>query len=50
MYAAERAFLQERRFVPLFHLPEILGLAQRVKGWAPSRWSGWKLDSVWLAP
>ena len=22
----------------------------RVRGWAPSRWGDWKLDSVWLTP
>ncbi len=50
MYAAERALLQDYQLVPLFHLPEIYGLGPRVRGWAPSRWGGWKLDSVWLAP
>jgi len=49
-YAAERALLQDHRIVPLFHLPEIYGLGPRVRGWAPSRWGSWKLDSVWLAP
>ena len=49
-YEAERALLQDHRIIPLFHLPEIYGLGARVRGWAPSRWGGWKLDSVWLAP
>jgi ABC-type transport system substrate-binding protein len=49
-YASELASLQDHRIVPLFHLPEIYGLGPRVRGWAPSRWGGWKLESVWLAP
>jgi ABC-type oligopeptide transport system substrate-binding subunit len=50
MYAAESELLRDYRIIPLFHLPEIYGLGQRVRGWGPSRWGGWKLDSVWLAP
>jgi ABC-type transport system substrate-binding protein len=49
-YERERTLLQNHLIVPLFHLPEIHGLGPRVRGWAPSRWGGWKLDSVWLAP
>jgi ABC-type transport system substrate-binding protein len=50
IYDAERALIQEHRIIPLFHLPEIYGLSARIRGWAPSRWGGWNLDSVWLAP
>jgi ABC-type transport system substrate-binding protein len=50
LYAAESALLRDRRIIPLFHLPEIYGLGPRIRGWAPSRWGGMKLDSVWLAP
>lgn len=50
LYAAESALLRDRRIIPLFHLPEIYGLSPRVRGWAPSRWGGMNLDSVWLAP
>jgi peptide/nickel transport system substrate-binding protein len=50
LYDVERTLLQGSRIVPLFHLPQIYGLGPRVRGWAPSRWGGWKLDSVWLAP
>jgi peptide/nickel transport system substrate-binding protein len=50
IYAAESALLRDHRIIPLFHLPEIYGLGPRVRSWAPSRWGGWKLDSVWLAP
>jgi len=49
-YAAERTFLEDHRVIPLFHLPEIYGLGSRVRGWAPSRWGGWNLESVWLTP
>ena len=50
IYAAESQVVRDHRIIPLFHLPEIYGLGPRVRGWAPSRWGGWKLDSVWLAP
>jgi ABC-type transport system substrate-binding protein len=50
IYAAESQVLRDHRIIPLFHLPEIYGLGPRVRGWAPCRWGGWKLDSVWLAP
>lgn len=50
LYAAESVLLRDRRIIPLFHLPEVYGLGPRVRGWAPSRWGGMKLDSVWLAP
>ncbi len=50
IYATESELLRDRRIIPLFHLPEIYGLGPRIRGWAPSRWGGWNLDSVWLAP
>ncbi len=50
LYSVESELLREHRIIPLFHLPEIYGLGPRVRGWAPSRWGGWNLDSVWLAP
>ena len=50
LYIAESELLREHRIIPLFHLPEIYGIGPRVRGWAPSRWGGWNLDSVWLAP
>jgi len=50
LYDAESTMLRSHLIVPLFHLPEIYGLGPRVRGWAPSRWGGWKLESVWLAP
>ena len=44
----ERALLRDYRIVPLFHLPEILGLGLRVRGWNAARWGAWKIDGVWL--
>jgi MarR-like DNA-binding transcriptional regulator SgrR of sgrS sRNA len=49
LYVAETELLRDHRIIPLFHLPEIYGLGPRVRGWAPSRWGGWNLDSVWVA-
>ncbi len=48
LYAAERAMLRDYRVVPLFHLPQILGLGSRVRGWNAARWGAWKIDDVWL--
>ena len=50
LYEIEGALVRSRMIIPLFHLPEIYGLGPRVRGWAPTRWGGWKLESVWLAP
>jgi peptide/nickel transport system substrate-binding protein len=50
LYAAERTLLLGFRVIPLFHLPELLGLGSRVRNWTPTRWGGWKLENVWLAP
>ena len=49
-FTVEQEMLRSHRIIPLFHLPEIYGLGPRVRGWAPSRWGEWKLDSVWLTP
>ncbi len=48
LYDAERALLRDYRIVPLFHLPQILGLGLRVRGWNAARWGIWKIDGVWL--
>jgi len=49
-FDVEREIIRSHRIIPLFHLPEIYGLGPRVRGFAPSRWGEWKLDSVWLTP
>jgi hypothetical protein len=46
----EKKLLGDFRVVPLFHLPEILGLGGQVRNWDPELWSDWRLDSVWLEP
>jgi len=50
VYAAERQLLETGGVIPLFHLPEIVGLSPRVKNWMPFRWGEWRLADVWLAP
>jgi peptide/nickel transport system substrate-binding protein len=50
LYAVESAMIRSHLIIPLFHVPEIYGLGPRVRGWAPSRWGGWNLESIWLAP
>lgn len=48
LYAAERALLQEFRLVPIVFVPEVSGLAERVKDWPAARLGGWPLQRVWV--
>jgi MarR-like DNA-binding transcriptional regulator SgrR of sgrS sRNA len=50
VYAAERKLMDEGRIIPLFHLPEIVGLSPRLRNWMPRRWGEWRLADAWLAP
>jgi peptide/nickel transport system substrate-binding protein len=45
----ERELMQNVLFIPLFHLPDSLGLNARVRGWMPAQWGAWRLADVWLA-
>jgi peptide/nickel transport system substrate-binding protein len=40
-YEGERAFLEDFRVIPLFHLPKVHALAPKVRGWG-------RLEDVWL--
>jgi len=48
IYAAERALLDSRSVIPLFHLPVASAAGTRVRGWAPGQFGSWKLADVWL--
>ena len=45
---AEQKLLEDSHVVPLFHVPEIVGLGARVRNWRPEPWGDWRLDDVWL--
>ena len=45
---AEQKLLDDYRVVPLFHVPQIVGLSPRVRNWDPEPWGDWRLDDVWL--
>jgi len=45
---AEQKLLEDGRVVPLFHVPQIVGLSPRVRNWNPEPWGDWRLDGVWL--
>ena len=48
-YAAERALLEGFRVIPLFHLPDIYAVSQRVKGGPGITPLGeWRLETLWL--
>jgi MarR-like DNA-binding transcriptional regulator SgrR of sgrS sRNA len=36
------------RVIPLFHVPQIVGLSSRVRNWNPEPWGDWRLADVWL--
>jgi ABC-type transport system substrate-binding protein len=46
LYEAERALLESRRVIPLFHLPEAWQLGANVRAWKVS--DRWRLENVWL--
>jgi hypothetical protein len=46
LYEAERALLESRRVIPLFHLPEAWQLGANVRAWKVR--GRWQLESVWL--
>ena len=51
VYAAERNFLSTFYTVPLVYVPELVGLASRVRNFPPAggrEWQDWRLDEVWL--
>jgi ABC-type transport system substrate-binding protein len=51
LYAAERALLEAYRVVPLFHLPEIYGVSQRIKSIQPlASLGGVRYDALWVEP
>jgi len=47
-YAAERALLQESRFVPVVSLGEAYAVAPRLRGWQLRRDGEWSLADVWI--
>jgi ABC-type transport system substrate-binding protein len=47
-FEAEQKLLEDGRVVPLFHVPQIVGLSPRVRNWSPEPWGDWRLDGVWL--
>ena len=49
IYAAERALLDGYRVIPLFHLPDVYGVAPRVKGGPGITPLGeWRFENLWL--
>ncbi len=46
LYEAERALLETRRVIPLFHLPEAWQMGAHVRGWKADE--HWNLADVWL--
>jgi peptide/nickel transport system substrate-binding protein len=48
LYQSERKLLEDYRVVPLFHVPQTLGLGRQVHNWDARPWGNWRLDGVWL--
>ena len=48
VYGAERKLAGSFTDVPLLYVPELVGLAARVRGWSPTTWGDWHLENVSL--
>lgn len=54
LYDAEKVVVGSRRVIPLFHLPEFVGLGARLRNWrmdsAAAVNANWRWEELWLAP
>jgi len=48
LYQAERALLDSKTVIPLFHLPVVSAVSARVHPWDPDPLGSWNLADVWL--
>lgn len=48
LYTQERAIVDSSLVIPLAHIPQVVGLSQRVRDWMPERFGPWRLADVWL--
>jgi MarR-like DNA-binding transcriptional regulator SgrR of sgrS sRNA len=48
LYPAERALLDGRTVIPLFHLPVASAAGARLRNWEPDRGGGWNLSDIWM--
>jgi MarR-like DNA-binding transcriptional regulator SgrR of sgrS sRNA len=48
LYGAERALLEGYRVIPLIHLPDVYGAAQRVHGTGITPLGEWHFENLWL--
>jgi peptide/nickel transport system substrate-binding protein len=49
LYQSESTVLQNRRVIPLFHVPVNYGLGSSLKGWRNRRDARWPLADLWLS-
>jgi hypothetical protein len=49
LYQSESVMLQNRRVIPLFHVPVNYGLSSSLKGWRNRRDGRWPLADLWLS-
>lgn len=49
LFQAEKAILETRRIIPLFHLTVNYQMTQAVKNWDMRRDGSWALDNVWVS-
>jgi len=50
LYQAERALLDTKSVIPLFHLPVASAVSPRIQSWTPDLLGSWNLANVWLEP
>jgi peptide/nickel transport system substrate-binding protein len=48
LYTSERALLETRRVIPLFHLPRAYALGPAIRGWRNSSMGVWNLEQIWV--
>jgi peptide/nickel transport system substrate-binding protein len=48
LYSREQAILATYEIIPLVHLPQVVGLSQRVRDWMPLPSGEWRLAGLWL--
>jgi peptide/nickel transport system substrate-binding protein len=49
-YEIEQSLLVDVRVIPLFHLPMLMALGPRVRGWTMTPLGDWRPESAWLEP
>jgi MarR-like DNA-binding transcriptional regulator SgrR of sgrS sRNA len=50
LFETEKSLIEDRRIIPLAHLPRLFAVQPRVRNWSSSRAGELRIEDVWLAP